>query len=146
MNDIYQFTTKTKLNEILSLDINIIAKLRWDEYQNCYKAKSFLWWEFHITGDKSPVENFQLMFEGKFNVPLPKDQLAKDFMLYIELKEQILFVINGLNLSDNYLLYCTDYDKYMANYKERSFVNDLAINERCFKNHKHVNSHLRVVH
>jgi len=146
MNEKYQFTTKTNLNEILALDINVVAKLRWDEYQKCYNAKNFLWWEFLESGDKSPVENFQLMYDGKFNIPLPIDLLAQDFMLYIELKEQIISVINELNLSDYYLLYLTDYNKYMANYKEREFYKKLAKSESCFKNHKNVNSHLRIVH
>lgn len=108
------FTIKTKLKEILTLDIDKVAKLRWDEYQKCWSAKQFLWWEFHVTSDKSPVENFQLMYNEKFNVPLPIIELAKDFMFYINLKEQLLTVIKECKLLDNYNLYCTDIDKYLS--------------------------------
>lgn len=107
------YTIETKFTEHMNLDINEVAKLRWEEYQKCWNAKNFLWWEFHVTKDESPAECFNLMFEGKFKVPLTKMELAKDFMMYINIKTQLMNIIRDFNLLDNYILYRTDISLYI---------------------------------
>lgn len=127
-----RFTTKTKLDEILKLGINEVAKLRWDKYQECWNAKNFIWNEFYDKGEKSPVDNINLEYKEKFSVPLPITELAKDFLFYVRIKENLMNLISYNNLINRYIIFKTDPDKYYS-----------ELNERFKKNHEEQKAKLK---
>ncbi len=109
------FTSQTKLNEILKLHINEVARYRWFEYQKCWSAADFLWWEYSA----KEIEIIISQLVPYLDSPKPKRELATDLLIYATMKEQLYSIIKSHNLLEAYIFYCDDFDGYAKAKKQQ---------------------------
>lgn len=102
-----RFSAQTKLKEVMQLDIKEIARCRWDEYEKCWNATDFLWWEH-----ENKIHDEFMDSISWIAFPMPKENLAKNLILYVKIREKLYTVIRDLCLEEKYSLYCNDFDNY----------------------------------